>query len=208
MFLGTEVLKKMVKEGVMARIAPDGSQKSPNEGDNAVFDKEKGAWLYPLVDKLPEDHDFKGCSIDLRLGELYEHLGGAELYEDKRNTGNVVKIEPDADNFYHMEPGKVYLASTIEVINMPSNLTGIVLNRSTLYRSGINLKSGFVNPSYFGQMPALISNLASQTSKIQRGYRIMSVAFAEAKGENSPYTGRWQGGKMHTNGEFDVEKDE
>lgn len=206
MFLGTEVLREMVEKGVVARIEPDGSQKSPDKEDSARFDEEKGVWLYPIVDHLPEDHVFKGCSIDLRLGELYEHLGGAELYEDRRNTGNVIKLEPDNEGSYSLEPGKVYLVSTIEVINMPSNLTGIVLNRSTLYRAGINLKSGFINPSYFGPMPAMISNLTSNTSKIQRGYRIMSVAFGEAKGENSSYTGKWQGGRIHTSGEFDGEK--
>ena len=66
---------------------------------------------------------------------------------------------------------KPYLMETIESVNVPDNMLGEVKSRSTLYRSGVFLRSGFVNPGYKGKLFFMLLNISPKPFKVQLGAR-------------------------------------
>lgn len=203
MFLGADIVQKMIDEGVPARFKEDGSQVAPQNGESYKFDNENKTWIFPLIENLPKDHKIEGCSVDLRLDEVFEHQGGAVLLVEKRNTGDVIKMQPDAEAIYTLKSGRSYLVTTMEKVNMPNNLFGVLQSRGTLCKAGILFKSGVVNPNYYGNLTLIIFNATPTDIKIQKGFRFANLTFGQIIGNANAYIGNWQGGKPHTDGKFD-----
>jgi deoxycytidine triphosphate deaminase len=105
-----------------------------------------------------------------------------------------------------VESGHYYLFETLEAVNMPLWLTGILTPRTTLFRSGIIVSVGALDPGYKKRLA--FGAFATHDIHIERGARIVSCRFA-AIGDSTAYNGVWQGGKIHTDGEvvegFDLE---
>ncbi|MCX6763541.1 MAG: 2'-deoxycytidine 5'-triphosphate deaminase [Candidatus Moranbacteria bacterium] len=166
--------------------------------------------LHKLVDqvKLVEnlcDREMKnpeGAGFDLRMGEIYELEGDGFLGAEERQTPeskSVAKYNPekiDDENFFIFEPGKYYLIKTIERVNLPVNISGIIFPRTTLFRSGLGLFNGIVQPGYCGELTFGICNLGQSNIKISFGARIVHITFHEVLGEGNQYRGQWQGGRV------------
>jgi deoxycytidine triphosphate deaminase len=97
-----------------------------------------------------------------------------------------------------IKPGDSVLVTTIEKVNMPVSLVGIVRPRSTLYRSGIILSSGQVNPGYSGQLTFGFYNSSPYNFMVQIGARVAHIMFAQIDGKANSYKGQWQGGRIST----------
>ncbi|MBM3256241.1 MAG: hypothetical protein FJZ04_02110 [Candidatus Moranbacteria bacterium] len=147
----------------------------------------------------------EGAGFDLRLGELYELEGEGFLGIESRDTPNLKKIaEYESDNpekSATISPGKYYLVTTIESVNLPKNLIAFIVSRTTLFRSGIALFNGAVSPGYRGKLTFAICNLGQQKIKIALGARVVHITFHEVAGNSNLYRGQWQGGRVTTEGE-------
>jgi deoxycytidine triphosphate deaminase len=162
-----------------------------------------------LVENLcdREKNNPEGAGFDLRLMEVYEVEGSGFLGVETRETPNVkllAKDEPQKDeteNFYVFKPGEYYLIKTMEKVNLPTNLSGIILPRTTLFRSGLVLANGIVQPGYCGELTFGLANLGKSNIKISFGARIVHITFHEVLGEGNQYRGQWQGGRVATEGE-------
>lgn len=150
------------------------------------------------------DYEFiiEGATVDVRLDKVSKHLGGAEFYGDRRNVGNVEEEVPDNNGIFQIQSNIPYLVSTIETFNMPVDVIGHIDTRTTMFRSGMILKATYLNPGYKGVLTFMLINHSPTIVPIERGVRIAQIGFHEIKGTCEPYKGQWQGGKMHTNGEF------
>jgi deoxycytidine triphosphate deaminase len=146
----------------------------------------------------------EGAGFDLRLGELYELSGEGFLGIENRDTPNLKKVaEYKGDNpekSITIEPGKYYLVTTIESVNLPKDLIAFIVSRTTLFRSGIALFNGAVSPGYQGKLTFAICNLGGQKIKIALGARVVHITFHEAAGNSNVYRGQWQGGRVTTSG--------
>lgn len=170
----------------------------------------------------------EGAGFDLRLGEIYELVSdpstvstnaqgdeqgrvtgsgqGGFLGVEERQTPDIkllAKYDPekiDDENFFIFEPGKYYLIKTIEKVNLPVNLSGIIFPRTTIFRSGLGLFNGVVQPGYSGELTFGICNLGKSNIKISFGARIVHITFQEVLGEGNQYRGQWQGGRVGTEG--------
>ncbi len=168
----------------------------------------------------------EGAGFDLRLGEVYELLGDGFLGVTERDTpkaklvakaktpsnspfprGRTENSSPskgearrgfeDEDAFI-FEPGKYYLIKTIEKVNLPVSLSGIIFPRTTMFRSGLGLFNGVVQPGYSGELTFGVSNLGQSNIKISFGARVVHITFHEVLGEGREYRGQWQGGRVAT----------
>ncbi|MBI4778900.1 hypothetical protein HY797_00415, partial [Candidatus Falkowbacteria bacterium] len=100
-----------------------------------------------LVENLcgREMNNPEGAGFDLRLGEVYELEGDGFLGVEERDTpkiklaGNCDFSKPEAENFFIFEPDKYYLVKTMEKVNLPVILSGIIFPRTTMFRSGLGL---------------------------------------------------------------------
>ncbi len=161
-----------------------------------------------LVENLSdrELNNPEGAGFDLRLGEVYELTGKGFLGVEERNTPKiklVAKHNPkknEQENFFVFEPSKYYLIKTMEKVNLPTTLSGIIFPRTTLFRSGLELFNGIVQPGYKGELTFGICNLGKSNIKVFFGARIAHITFHEVLGEGSQYRGQWQGGRVATEG--------
>jgi deoxycytidine triphosphate deaminase len=147
----------------------------------------------------------EGAGFDLRLGELFELEGEGFLGIENRDTPNLKKVaeykSDEPEESYIIEPGKYYLVTTIESVNLPKDLIAFIVSRTTLFRSGIALFNGAVSPGYQGKLTFAICNLGSQKIKISLGARVVHITFHEVSGSSNLYRGQWQGGRVTTEGE-------
>lgn len=148
----------------------------------------------------------EGAGFDLRLGEVYELEGDGFLGVEERDTPNInllAKYEEgkdEQDNSFVFEPGKYYLIKTMEKVNLPTTLSGIIFPRTTLFRSGLALFNGIVQPGYQGELTFGLCNLGKSNIKVSFGARVVHITFHEVLGEGSRYRGQWQGGRVSTEG--------
>ncbi|MDD4333221.1 MAG: 2'-deoxycytidine 5'-triphosphate deaminase [Patescibacteria group bacterium] len=148
----------------------------------------------------------EGAGFDLRLGEVYELEGDGFLGVEERDTPKVKslgKFNPEKindENYFIFEPGKYYLIKTIEKVNLPTNLSGIIFPRTTMFRSGLGLFNGIVQPGYSGELTFGVCNLGKSNIKVSFGARVVHITFHEVLGEGNQYRGQWQGGRVATDG--------
>ncbi len=141
----------------------------------------------------------EGAGFDLRLGEMYKISGKSFLGIDERHTAKikmVAKYDPRKRGSVIIKPGEFYLTKTIETVNMPDNLSGSITPRSTLYRSGLFLRTGNVSPGYSGSLTFGLKNEGPVTVTVELGARFAHIQFYEVKGKSNLYRGQWQGGRV------------
>jgi deoxycytidine triphosphate deaminase len=139
----------------------------------------------------------EGAGFDLRLGEVYKISGKAFLGETHRQTADITLVAVYGKHkSIKIKPGDFFLAKTIEKINLPINLSAVILPRTTTFRSGLFLRTGPVQPGYKGELTFGLKNEGPITVEIEMGARFAHVIFHEIKGVGSKYRGQWQGGRV------------
>ncbi len=165
---------------------------------------EKEGLVENLCDR--EINNPEGAGFDLRLGEVYSIDGEGFLGVEERNTPEIKLLDSysqekkEENNFFVFNPGEYHLIKTIEKVNLPDNLSGIIFPRTTLFRSGLSLFNGIVQPGYSGELTFGLLNNGKFPIKISFGARIVHITFHDILGEGSSYRGQWQGGRVSTDG--------
>lgn len=144
----------------------------------------------------------EGAGFDLRVGEIYKLDGGkAFLGETERETPKmklVVSYEKGKNRKIVIKPGQFYIATTIEKVNTPLDLTINFKPRTTTFRSGLFLRTGNVAPGYCGKLSFALSNEGPMPVTLEMGCRIVHAQFEWVDGGGSQYRGQWQGGRVTT----------
>lgn len=137
------------------------------------------------------------ASVDLLLDHEFA------VYQDGQ-ISLIDLINPTSDalkkvttNGFILHPGEFVLASTVERVNLPSDLVGRVEGKSSLGRLGliIHATAGFIDPGFCGQITLEIANLR-RVPIVLRPYRpICQISFARCEPVEKPYQGRYQNQK-------------
>lgn len=161
----------------------------------------------------------EGCGFDLRLGKVWKIKGEGYLGVEERKTCSVELISEfisgasrgfpsrrgilktlreneSATPGVLIKPGDFYLVTTIEKVNLPKNLVGIIKPRSTLQRMGIYVRTTQVAPGYCGELTFALKNVGPCNVKVDLGARIVHIMFAEVAGKTALYRGQWKGGRV------------
>jgi deoxycytidine triphosphate deaminase len=134
----------------------------------------------------------EGAGFDLRLAEIYELDNSADNYFlgiEERNTPDVKLVakheenKTEQENSFVFEPGKYYLIKTMEKVNLPTSLSGIIFPRTTLFRSGLALFNGIVQPGYCGELTFGICNMGKSKIRVSFGARVVHITFQEVLGD-------------------------
>jgi deoxycytidine triphosphate deaminase len=161
-----------------------------------------------LVENLAERevNTPEGAGFDIRLGEVYKIEGDGFLGVEERDTPDTELVgadDPNKDpneNCFTFRPGKYYLIKTMEKVNLPTHISGMIFPRTTLFRSGLGLFNGIVQTGYSGELTFGIKNLGESDIKVYFGARVAHITFHEVAGEGNQYRGQWQGGRVATEG--------
>jgi deoxycytidine triphosphate deaminase len=139
----------------------------------------------------------EGAGFDLRLGEVYKISGKAFLGETHRQTPEIESVAVfGKQKSIKIKPGDFFLVKTVEKINLPLDLSAVIMPRTTTFRSGLFLRSGPVQPGYEGELTFGLKNEGPITVEIEMGARFAHILFHEIKGTGEKYRGQWQGGRV------------
>ena len=101
------------------------------------------------IDAMPEN--VNAASVDLRLGNkiLVEDCDGGDVFLwDKKSTVKWREIEIPPEGFC-LCPGQFILASTVEIFNLPNDLSGMFILRSSMARNGLeHLQAGWADAGF------------------------------------------------------------
>nr|MBI5455442.1 dCTP deaminase [Candidatus Levybacteria bacterium] len=126
------------------------------------------------------------CSIDLRLGNtfrVFEHSRHAYIDPFKKSISNEVTREiriNDKEPFI-IQPGDFVLATTVEYIEVPDDLTGRLEGRSSIGRLGVVIHSTAANIEcgFRGHITLELANMGKMPVALYSGMRICSISFEQ-----------------------------
>ncbi len=158
--------------------------------------KEKKLVIEPL-----EDYQIQASSVDLRLGDEFliypENIGIIDIKSINLNNA-IEKIK--VKEFFVIQPKQFVLATTVEYVKLPDDITAFVEGRSSLGRLGLFIENaGWVDAGFEGNITLEFFNANNVPIKIYPGMRICQLVFAKMveKAEN-PYRGKYYGQKGTT----------
>ena len=132
------------------------------------------------------------ASIDLRLGKEF-------IIIKQWNTDVMdFNTEPDYQVIKATEfivpPHSFVLASTMEFIRLPHDLTAFVEGRSSVGRMGLFIQNaGWVDPGFQGKLTLELYNANSLAIRLHSGRRICQIVFCKMdKATKKPYQGKYQ----------------
>lgn len=133
------------------------------------------------------------ASVDIRLGETFgivEDTAGGIITLNSEITYKTIKSDK-----YLLLPGQFVLATTVEYIKLPDNLTAFVEGRSSLGRMGLFIQNaGWVDPGFEGEITLELFNANRCAIELQSGRRVGQLVFAQMDGSAlNPYNGKYQG---------------
>jgi len=147
------------------------------------------------------------ASVDIRLGNTYSIIEDSpDGILSLDSSTQYKKVE--ADRFVLL-PGHFVLATTIEYIKIPDNLTAFVEGRSSIGRLGLFIQNaGWVDPGFEGEITLELYNANRYAVELQSGRRIGQLVFAQLD-ENAlnPYRGKYQGQRGATGSRIFLDDD-
>jgi len=155
------------------------------------------------IDPISED-TIRENGIDLRLGSQIARLRRTDIALDTR--GN-----PDMRMFFTVESGSEFvinpyekvLVSTLERIELPTDLMGFVELRSTFARCGLLMPPTIIDGGFKGTITLEVMG-SSFPMRLYSGERFAHVVFAKLTSPlGKPYTGKYQGQRGVTLPKFD-----
>ena len=132
-------------------------------------------------------------SIDIRLGNTFS------VVED--TSSGIIRLDQKihyktihADT-YLLLPGQFVLATTMESIALPDDLTAFVEGRSSLGRMGLFIQNaGWVDPGFQGEITLELFNANRCAIELRAGRRVGQLVFAKMDmSALHPYAGKYQG---------------
>lgn len=126
---------------------------------------------------------------DLRLSpkefKVFRHIPGTIINPKRFNPENLesVELHHDDDGDCFIIPAHSYgLGVTIERVDIPPNVTGLLLNKSTYVRCGVLLPATVIEAAWKGHITLEISNSSHTDVKLFVSEGIAQLLFFE--GEN------------------------
>ncbi len=138
------------------------------------------------------------ASVDCRLGTHF-------LVVEDRNTpvlelNSQIQYREYNGESIVIPPHSFLLATTVEYIHMPHDLTAFVEGRSSIGRMGLFIQNaGWVDPGFEGQITLELFNANSLPIRLISGRRICQLVFCKLDAmAQFPYQGKYLGQKNST----------
>ncbi len=162
---------------------------------------------HTLVVNPIEIEQIQPASIDIRIGNTYS------IVED--SPSGIIHLDDEitykriAADKYILLPGQFVLATTMEFVELPDNLTAFVEGRSSLGRLGLFIQNaGWVDPGFKGEITLELFNASRCAIELNAGRRIGQLVFAQLDDHAlNPYKGKYQGQRGATGSKVYLDKD-
>lgn len=154
-----------------------------------------------------QKNQIQPASVDIRLGETFS------IVEDSPSgiitMGSKISYKTIKTNKYLLLPGQFVLATTMEYITLPDDLTAFVEGRSSLGRMGLFIQNaGWVAPGFSGEITLELFNANRCAIELQSGRRVGQLVFAKMDEHAlNPYNGKYQGQRGATGSKVFMDKE-
>ncbi len=150
--------------------------KNPNE--------EKKLFISPII----STNQFGSASFDLRLGTdfrvlrrtnaPYLQLDSPEVEKELDEYSEEIKCY-NLDEPFILHPNDFVLANTLEFIQIPKDLVGVLHGRSSWGRAGllVHAPAGFVDPGFTGHLTFELMNAGKLPIPLYPGVRLGQIGF-------------------------------
>lgn len=149
-----------------------------------------------LIEPLKDPKQVQPASVDLRLGKDFKRLERLASVAE-RNTALKVGTDLDtqgykyvpynADNslgYIYIAPHEFLLATTVERVKIPNNMTAFLEGRSSVGRSGLSIhNAGYIDPGFEGQITLELYNALPFSLRLTPGMRICQIVFESLSSE-------------------------
>ncbi|HOX21361.1 MAG TPA: dCTP deaminase [Candidatus Paceibacterota bacterium] len=146
-----------------------------------------------LVVKPITKESIQPASIDCRLGNHFLLVArGKNGFIDLDSVIKYREIEADQ---VIIPPHSFLLATTLEWVELPNNLTAFVEGRSSIGRMGLFIQNaGWIDPGFKGRITLELYNANFVPIKVNAGRRICQLVFCKMdSATKNPYRGKYQG---------------
>ncbi|MBX3021445.1 MAG: dCTP deaminase [Bdellovibrionales bacterium] len=144
------------------------------------------------------EESIQPASIDCRLGDHFLVVEDRQMQIIDLNS-EIKYRELDGPSIT-IPPHSFLLATTMEYVRLPKDLTAFVEGRSSIGRIGLFIQNaGWVDPGFEGQITLELYNANSLPIRLEAGRRICQLVFCSMdQAAASPYQGKYQGQKRAT----------
>ncbi len=133
------------------------------------------------------------ASVDMRIGRHF--LKVDENCTECMNFDSPIRyLEFEADEVI-IPPHSFLLATTMEYVKLPNDLTAFVEGRSSIGRMGLFIQNaGWVDPGFEGEITLELYNANRLPIKLKAGRRVCQLVFSQMDDvAENPYEGKYQG---------------
>ncbi|MCI7252144.1 MAG: dCTP deaminase [Succinatimonas sp.] len=118
-------------------------------------------------------------SIDLTLADSIEQFSFdktidlSELSKDDlKRSSKIISISDG----YELKPGEFVTGHSSELISLPQDVNGLIMNRNSLAKVGLNAAiSQYINPGFHGNKIIVIANMGATSIILKPGIRICTL---------------------------------
>ncbi len=144
------------------------------------------------------EESIQPASIDCRLGDHFLVVEDRQMHMIDLNSEILYRSIKGPT--ITIPPHSFLLATTMESIRLPDNLTAFVEGRSSIGRIGLFIQNaGWVDPGFEGQITLELYNANSLPIRLEAGRRICQLVFCSMdQAAAAPYRGKYQGQKNAT----------
>ena len=158
-----------------------------------------------IIDPI-EEGQIQPASVDLRLGNHF--LKVDENNVECMSLDSEIKYVEFTSEEVIIPPHSFLLATTMEYIKVPNDLTAFVEGRSSIGRIGLFIQNaGWVDPGFEGEITLELYNASRLPIKLKAGRRLCQLVFAQLDKEAvEPYKGKYQGQRSATGSRVFMDK--
>lgn len=159
--------------------------------------------LSPLTDE-----SIQPASVDIRLGDSFKVPADYGVIGFDKEIG-YVDLESQKDGIYVVPPHSFVLATTMEYIKLPDDISAQVEGRSSIGRMGLFIQNaGWVDAGFEGEITLELYNAGPNYIKLSPGHRIGQLVFHKMTTlADKPYRGKYQGQMGATGSRKHLDKD-
>jgi dCTP deaminase len=139
-----------------------------------------------------EPYQIQPASVDLRLGAHFLKIDENSL-ESLSLESEPPYVEIRREEIV-IPPASFLLATTVEYVRIPPNVTAFVEGRSSIGRMGLFIQNaGWVDPGFEGNITLELFNANRLPIRLTAGRRICQIVFAFMdRPTRTPYAGKYQ----------------
>lgn len=143
-----------------------------------------------ILTNLGSESQIQQVGVDLRINKVFQVIGEATISKTNRVLPAYREILPTKllterknetpivmEECWRLQPG-YYLWEGFEQIKLPENTMALLIHRSTLMRSGINIVSAIWDPGFSGPTGSNLNVL--MPIKLERGACVAQIYFLNA----------------------------